>query len=724
MKGAILLQLLVLNDLTSFAFTVSFSKQNEQLCSLKSRVNAVVSYRCPENNVTVSANRVCDGHPNCRTSFADEQHCASRQNYTSKEPTAVRVYLPHFKCHSFICATDNLFVSYSLCRQMGAAMFGNISSVLNIDRVAALTPRSFSCEGVELTIHECLNVPRASVLVQCSRLLAVSCLWECVFTVQEENGTISSVGFPNFQLPNADCTWRLEVPSDKVIELQFLEINLQNSDEEELTYPCALNYVNLMVHNSRAIAGDEPLFITERICNSSSVQRLFKSNSSRVWIRHVTGLQSRSSKSIKGFSLHFKSVPAEGQLGLRNTYDASGVSNVSVTTIVLLSIFSGLSGTFGLIIVSLYAARTIYQRRQRMRYARHGDQHENIASTGPVLTLDIDEMGNFVQPLMCKTCDICAKNLTDLCVHLRRFVQLFADYDLDRPYPTTGKSMTVDSFSMTTTEDVNNNSTNVTEKISNVSNITIDLDELLLAQRSLLKGRERKITGSTQTVCADSSVTNDGTEPLSPGSEGSINLSGRQTYKKYRGENHVRRNDLASSQTTATRLSLTYDQATSRTENRMPSEQCYSLDAIPDAKSRRSPILEVVHQQSNISASKKQNLPVSNCEEMPIIIISGNYGFSGSKSTTSVRKANLTTSSTPNLLEPKIRSHSSSSVTQLTEYGTNGRLGGFSNSRRLTSRSISISSTFETSIGPPVLNSTDQEERSSCFETPNNSILA
>ncbi|CDW59687.1 CUB domain containing protein [Trichuris trichiura] len=514
---------------------------------------------------------------------------------------------------------------------MGAAMFGNISSVLNTARVAALAPHSLSCDGVELTIHECLRVPNSSVLAQCSRLLALSCAWECIFTVQEENGTISSIGFPSFQLPNADCTWRLQVPSNKVIELQFLEINLQNNVDEELTYPCVMNYVELMVQNSRAIAGDETVFVNERICNSSSVQRLFKSNSSRVWIRHVTGLQRRSSNNIKGFSLHFKSVPADQQLELRSTYGTSCVSNVSVTTIVLLSIFPGLFGMFGLLIVSLFAIRIIYQRRQRMRYARHGDEHENIASTGPVLTLDIDEMGNFIQPLLCKTCDICAKNLTDLCVHLRRFVHLFADYDLDRPYPTTRKGMTVESFNLTTTEDVNNNITNVSEKVSDVSNMTIDLDELLLAQRNLLKEQERKMAASTRPVCAESSVTNDRPELLSPDSEASVNLSGRQTYKKYRGENHVKLNDLASSQTTATRLSSTYDQNTSRTENCTTSQLRYSLDAIPYATSRKSSVLELKHQQAGISASKKQNLTVGNSEEMPTIIISENYGFSGSK---------------------------------------------------------------------------------------------
>uniref|UniRef100_A0A5S6R1I8 CUB domain-containing protein n=1 Tax=Trichuris muris TaxID=70415 RepID=A0A5S6R1I8_TRIMR len=710
MKAAVLLQLFVLNDLSFVVLEVAFSKQHGELCLPNIGVTKATNYTCPESHLRISADRVCDGHPDCRTSLADELHCVLWQNYsTLREPAAVRIYLPHFKCHSFICAPTSHFVSYLLCRQMGAAMFDNISSVVNVGGVVALTEKALSCEGAEFTIQECLNRLRASLLARCARLLAISCLRECVFTVRQENGTIHSVGFPHFQLPNTDCTWRLEVPPNKVIELKFLEINLHNSMEES-EYPCTTNYVELMMHNSYATTKDEPLFLRQRICNSSSAGRLFMSNSSRIWIRHVTGLQRKSADSVKGFSLHFRSIQDQRQPKKCEKL-ADGVSVAAI----VLSTIAGLLGAFGLAILSLCAARMIYRRRQRRKYASDWAGSEEITSTGNVLTLDIDETGNFVQPLLCKTCNICAKNLTDLCIHLRRFVHFFADYDLDKPFPLARKGVSVECHGIVATDDMNNNSAN--EKTSNVSNVTIDLDELLLAQRGLLKGRT---TGSAQTLCAEGSATNDGIEPLSPGSEGSANLSGRQAYRKYRGKNQVKRNFLASKDAVSPQINvagslMSRDQIVKGPENQTPSLKCCSLEAIPNEQCRKSQVLD-----ADTSLFSTQNIPLNNSRENPVIIVSGNQGPYGSKSATNICTADLQTYPITDLLGPKIRSHSSSSVTQLKE---SQRPRVLSQSRQLTCRSMSISSMFENGIGPPVLNSTRQEERSSCSETPNNSLV-
>ncbi len=83
------------------------------------------------------------------------------------------------------------------------------------------------CMGAERSLSQCL-APPVELSRNCSRLLSVSCRQRCLHLFgQVERGVVTSPGYPQFLLPNLQCSYFFQTRPERLLMLQFLELNIE-----------------------------------------------------------------------------------------------------------------------------------------------------------------------------------------------------------------------------------------------------------------------------------------------------------------------------------------------------------------------------------------------------------------------------------------------------------------------------------------------------------------
>ena len=75
---------------------------------------------------------------------------------------------------------------------------------------------------------ECLC--NTSYILAADNKTCVSNVTDCDYVLEEPSGRINTSGFPNSPYaPNSNCTWVIELPTYKSIELKFIEMDIEES---------------------------------------------------------------------------------------------------------------------------------------------------------------------------------------------------------------------------------------------------------------------------------------------------------------------------------------------------------------------------------------------------------------------------------------------------------------------------------------------------------------
>ena len=75
---------------------------------------------------------------------------------------------------------------------------------------------------------ECLC--NTSYILVADNKTCVSNITDCDYVLEESSGVITTAGFPNSPYPpNSNCTWVIDLPAYKSIELKFTEMDIEES---------------------------------------------------------------------------------------------------------------------------------------------------------------------------------------------------------------------------------------------------------------------------------------------------------------------------------------------------------------------------------------------------------------------------------------------------------------------------------------------------------------
>ena len=128
-----------------------------------------------------------------------------------------------------------------------------------------------------------------------SYLLAANnktCVSNCSFTVEEPSGYINTSGFPNTPYaPNSNCTWIVDLPGYKSVELKFNEVDIEESPN------CAKDRVTILNGN------DVDAIPLGSYCGNK-VPRTIQSSTEVVTIQFI----SDGTVNKKGFNLQYKGL--------------------------------------------------------------------------------------------------------------------------------------------------------------------------------------------------------------------------------------------------------------------------------------------------------------------------------------------------------------------------------------------------------------------------------
>ena len=113
----------------------------------------------------------------------------------------------------------------------------------------------------------------------------------CGHTFQSESGELSSPNYPNAQKTRKFCTWTIEVPPHKRIELSFKDINMKTSAS------CLYGFIQVLDGDSN----DSPEL--GRFCQDI-LPRSIVSSKNKI----VIGYQSDGNGDSRGFKLEWRSM--------------------------------------------------------------------------------------------------------------------------------------------------------------------------------------------------------------------------------------------------------------------------------------------------------------------------------------------------------------------------------------------------------------------------------
>ena len=115
---------------------------------------------------------------------------------------------------------------------------------------------------------------------------------KCDYVLDEPNGYINTSGFPNSQYaPNSNCTWIINLPAYKSIELKFIEMDIEQSIN------CAKDQVTIL--NGK----DEDALSLGIYCGNK-LPATIQSSTEAVVIKFM----SDSSINKKGFNLQYRGL--------------------------------------------------------------------------------------------------------------------------------------------------------------------------------------------------------------------------------------------------------------------------------------------------------------------------------------------------------------------------------------------------------------------------------
>ena len=85
--------------------------------------------------------------------------------------------------------------------------------------------------------HTCVNTEGSfeclcnnSYILAADNKTCVSNVTDCDYVLEEPSGHINTSGFPNSPYaPNSNCTWIIDLPTYKSIELKFIEMDIEES---------------------------------------------------------------------------------------------------------------------------------------------------------------------------------------------------------------------------------------------------------------------------------------------------------------------------------------------------------------------------------------------------------------------------------------------------------------------------------------------------------------
>ena len=144
--------------------------------------------------------------------------------------------------------------------------------------------------------HICINIHGSfNCLCNTSYILAVdnkTCVPDCDYVLEEQSGYINTYGFPNSPYaPYSNCTWIIDLPTYKRIQLKFNEMDIEDSPN------CTKDQVTIL--NGK----DENSLSLGSYCGNK-LPTTIQSSTGTVTIKFI----SDGSVNNKGFSIHYKGL--------------------------------------------------------------------------------------------------------------------------------------------------------------------------------------------------------------------------------------------------------------------------------------------------------------------------------------------------------------------------------------------------------------------------------
>ena len=147
--------------------------------------------------------------------------------------------------------------------------------------------------------HICVNTEgsfeclcKSSYILSADNMTCAPNVTKCDYVLDEPNGYINTSGFPNSQYaPNSNCTWIINLPAYKSIELKFIEMDIEQSIN------CAKDQVTIL--NGK----DEDALSLGIYCGNK-LPATIQSSTEAVVIKFM----SDSSINKKGFNLQYRGL--------------------------------------------------------------------------------------------------------------------------------------------------------------------------------------------------------------------------------------------------------------------------------------------------------------------------------------------------------------------------------------------------------------------------------
>ena len=149
------------------------------------------------------------------------------------------------------------------------------------------------CDHICINIHGSFNcLCNTSYILAVDNRTCVPYVTDCDYVLEEQSGYINTYGFPNSPYaPYSNCTWIIDLPTYKRIELKFNEMAIEDSPN------CTKDQVTIL--NGK----DENSLSLGSYCGNK-LPTTIKSSTGAVTIKFI----SDGSVNNKGFSIHYKGL--------------------------------------------------------------------------------------------------------------------------------------------------------------------------------------------------------------------------------------------------------------------------------------------------------------------------------------------------------------------------------------------------------------------------------